>query len=172
MCNSPATIGRLYLRVSDIQRILLVCLGNICRSPTAECVLRHVAAQTMPSLALHIESAGTADYHVGRAADPRSVRAALNRDIDLSAHRARQIGPADFSRFDIILAMDRSNLRDLEARRPALATASLGLFMTYAIDNELLEVPDPFYGGAADFERVLDLTTSASRGLIAALAKH
>jgi protein-tyrosine phosphatase len=152
-------------------KILMVCLGNICRSPTAEGVLRYLAAHEAPQLELDIDSAGTADYHIGDPPDPRSQRAAKRRGIDLSALRARQIQPQDFDRFDLILAMDGNNLRNLEAMRPRGSHAVVKLFMDYA-QGSGGDVPDPYYGGADDFERVLDLTTEASRGLIARLLRQ
>ena len=148
--------------------ILFVCLGNICRSPTAEGVLRHLIREEAPRLQVAIDSAGTGDYHVGDPPDPRSQRAALRRGIDLSALRARRVVAGDFSKFDLILAMDRQNLRDLSALRPVGSTALLRLFMEYAADP-CLEVPDPYYGDDGAFERVLDLTTLAARGLVAEL---
>jgi protein-tyrosine phosphatase len=150
-------------------RVLFVCLGNICRSPTAEGVLRHLAALQAPELVLDIDSAGTANYHIGAAPDLRSQRAALRRGIDISGLRARRVTAADFARFDLILAMDRENLRELAAIRPENAHADLKLFLEYAPQTELRDVPDPYYGGDSDFEEVLDLTTAASRGLLAAL---
>jgi protein-tyrosine phosphatase len=150
--------------------ILFVCLGNICRSPTAEGVLRHLIIEEAPELNVEIDSAGTADYHVGDPPDPRTQRAALRRGIDLSGLRARRIVPGDFSRFDLILAMDRQNLRDLISLRPAASTARLRLFMEYA-PGLGVEVPDPYYGDDNAFERILDLTTPAARGLVAELRK-
>jgi protein-tyrosine phosphatase len=152
-------------------RILMVCLGNICRSPTAEGVLRHVAAKEAPQLALEIDSAGTADYHIGAPPDARSQRAAFRRGIDISGLRARQIAAEDFARFDLILAMDRENLRELQALRPSESRAAVKLFLDYAPDSPVRDVPDPYYRDAAAFEEVLDLTTAASRGLLSALQK-
>jgi len=148
---------------------LLVCLGNICRSPTAEGVLRQMAAQQAPRLALEVDSAGTGDYHIGAPPDLRSQRAALRRGIDISGLRARQVIEDDFVRFDLILAMDRQNLRELEAMKPANSRASLKLFLEYAPDLNLRDVPDPYYRDAGAFEEVLDLTSAASRGLLASL---
>ncbi len=153
-------------------RVLFVCLGNICRSPTAEGVLSHLLAQEKPQLAVEVDSAGTGEYHIGEPPDRRSQRAALLRGIDLSGLRARQVAPEDFSRFDLILAMDHSNLRALQSIRPKASPAELRLFLEYAAEGGNLDVPDPYYGGAADFERVLDLTTAAARGLIAVLKKR
>jgi protein-tyrosine phosphatase len=150
-------------------RVLFVCLGNICRSPTAEGVLRALAAREAPELRLEIDSAGTADYHIGAPPDPRSRRAALKRGIDIGGLRARQVSEGDFQRFDLILAMDRQNLRELRALRPGDARTRLKLFLDYAPQLHLADVPDPYYGDEAAFEEVLDLTTAASRGLLAAL---
>lgn len=156
---------------SDIRpiRVLFVCLGNICRSPTAEGVLRHLAALEAPHLNLEVDSAGTADYHIGNPPDPRSQRAALKRGIDLGSMRARQVTAEDFRLFDFILAMDAQNLRRLEARKPRDCRAELGLFLSYVPQCGLREVPDPYYGGEAEFEQVLDLTAAAARGFIEAL---
>jgi protein-tyrosine phosphatase len=149
--------------------ILFVCLGNICRSPTAEGVLRSLAAVEAPELELEIDSAGTADYHIGAPPDPRSQRAARKRGIDISGLRARQVSEEDFERFDWILAMDRQNLRALQAMKPRKARTSPKLFLDYAPQLHLRDVPDPYYGDTAAFEEVLDLTAAASRGLLAAL---
>src|SRR5271154_7430581 len=112
------------LKVQPIDfSILFVCLGNICRSPTGEGVLRYLAAREAPQLALEIDSAGTADYHIGSPPDPRSQRAALKRGIDISGLRARQVSESDFERFDLILAMDGENLRELHALKPRDARA-------------------------------------------------
>jgi protein-tyrosine phosphatase len=153
-------------------RVLFVCLGNICRSPTAEGVLRELAAIEAPELDLEVDSAGTADYHIGNAPDVRSQRAAQRRGIDLSGLRAREVLPEDFQRFDFILAMDRENLRELEALQPEGSKATLRLFLESAPPGRSLEVPDPYYGGPAAFEEVLDLTTAAARGLIAELKQR
>jgi protein-tyrosine phosphatase len=150
-------------------KVLFVCLGNICRSPTAEGVLRNLLATEAPELCVEVDSAGTADYHIGDPPDARSQRAALRRGIDLSALRGRQVTREDFARFDYILAMDRENLRDLQAMQPQHSRAIVRLFMEFAPGREAREVPDPYYLQADGFEEVLDLTTAASRGLLAAL---
>ncbi|NNM62347.1 MAG: low molecular weight phosphotyrosine protein phosphatase [Steroidobacteraceae bacterium] len=150
-------------------RVLCVCLGNICRSPTAEGVLRDLAAREAPGLRIEVDSAGTAGYHIGAAPDPRSRRAALARGIDIGALRARQVVPEDFRRFDFLLAMDAANLRDLRAVAPAGASAQLRLLMDYAPQSGRLEVPDPYYGDERDFELVLDLVQTAARGFLASL---
>jgi low molecular weight protein-tyrosine phosphatase len=122
-----------------------------------------------PGLGIKVDSAGTADYHTGAAPDVRSQRAALRRGIDISDLRARQVTREDFARFDLILAMDRENLKALEAMRPKNSPARVALFLDYAPALNIPEVPDPYYGNTEDFEKVLDLTTAASRGLLARL---
>jgi len=154
-----------------VRSVLFVCLGNICRSPTAEGVLRHLLNEQAPELQVEVDSAGTADYHIGEPPDSRSRRAALRRGIDLSSLRARQVIARDFARFDLILAMDRSNLRELQAMQPKDSRARVQLFLEYAPELERSDVPDPYYGDARGFEEVLDLSAAASRGLIAALQK-
>lgn len=153
-------------------RVLFVCLGNICRSPTAEGVLRTLAAREAPELALEVDSAGTAAYHVGQPPDPRTRAAAARRGYDLSALRARSIESADFERFDLILAMDRENLTALRRRAPAHVHERLRLFLEFCADEAPEEVPDPYYGGPNGFEEVLDLVESATRGLLAHLRQR
>jgi protein-tyrosine phosphatase len=147
-------------------RILFVCLGNICRSPTAEIVLRQIMASEAPDLGIEIDSAGTADYHVGAPPDDRTREAALRRGYDMSALRARVVDPQDFGRFDLILAMDRQNLDILRRRAPAAARERIRLFLEFAPAAGATEVPDPYYGGANGFEEVLDLIEAAARGLL------
>lgn len=149
--------------------ILFVCLGNICRSPTAEGVLRAIAARDFPGVKLDTDSAGTANYHVGEPPDRRTIAAARRRGYDLSGLRARLIQPDDFTRFKHVLAMDRANLAELERLMPKGATAKLALFLEVAPVADTLEVPDPYYGGVEDFERVLDLCEMGARGLLARL---
>jgi len=153
-------------------RILFVCLGNICRSPTAEGVLRTLAAGEAPELALEVASAGTAAYHVGEPPDPRARQAAARRGYDLTALRARIVQPADFERFDLILAMDRENLGVLRRRAPAGAHERLRLFLEFAPEAGPEDVPDPYYGGPNGFEEVLDLVEAATRGLLAHLRQR
>jgi len=150
--------------------VLFVCLGNICRSPTAEGVLRAIAAREYPGLMLDVDSAGTADYHVGEPPDRRTVAAARRRGYDLAGLRARQVQPEDFNRFDFVLAMDRANLEALARLRPEDARARLALFLDFAPDSGS-EVPDPYYGSVEDFERVIELCESGARGLLDSLAK-
>jgi len=149
-----------------MKRVLFVCLGNICRSPTAEGVLRDIAAREFPEIELLVDSAGTANYHVGEPPDRRTVAAARRRGYDLGRLRARQVRPDDLSRFDYVLAMDRGNLAELEGLRRGNASAQLALFLEFAPDSGFDEVPDPYYGGVEEFERVLDLCEAASRGLM------
>jgi protein-tyrosine phosphatase len=151
-------------------RVLFVCLGNICRSPTAEGVLRAIAAREFPLLELGIDSAGTANYHVGEPPDRRTVAAARRRGYDLGGLRARQVTPGDFGRFEYVLAMDHANLAELERVRPEAATAKLALFLEFAPEAQALDVPDPYYSGVEEFERVLDLCELAARGLLTRLA--
>jgi protein-tyrosine phosphatase len=152
-------------------RILFVCLGNICRSPTAEGVLRVIAAREAPDLNLEVDSAGTAGYHIGEAPDPRTRRAAARRGYDLNMLRARVVEPTDFERFDLILAMDRENLGVLQRRAPSGAQERLRLLLEFAPDGSPEDVPDPYYGGPNGFEEVLDLVESAVHGLLVHL-KH
>ncbi|HWW33366.1 MAG TPA: low molecular weight protein-tyrosine-phosphatase [Steroidobacteraceae bacterium] len=147
-------------------RILFVCLGNICRSPTAEAVLRELAAREAPELTLEVDSAGTAEYHVGQPPDPRTRAAAARRGYDLSALRARTVESTDFERFDLILAMDRDNLKALRRRAPSHSHERLRLFLEFSPDAAPEDVPDPYYGGPNGFEEVLDLVEAAARGLL------
>ncbi|WP_028239550.1 low molecular weight protein-tyrosine-phosphatase [Stutzerimonas azotifigens] len=145
--------------------ILFVCLGNICRSPTAEAVFRHrVEAQGLAER-IFVDSAGTGGWHVGKAPDARTCAAGARRGYRLSHLRARQFESADFQRFDLILAMDRANLEHLEALRPEGASAQLDLFLRrYELSVD--EVPDPYYGGPEGFERVIDLIEQGSERLL------
>lgn len=147
-------------------------MGNICRSPTAEGVLRKcLAARGWESL-IEVDSAGTHDYHIGCAPDPRTVAAAARRGVDLSPLRARQVSVEDFRRFDYILAMDGRNLRGLQALLPADATARVELYLNYSRQYPGQEVPDPYYGGPAGFEEVLSRLEDASDGFLAHLAQR
>jgi protein-tyrosine phosphatase len=147
-------------------KILFVCLGNICRSPTAEIVFREIVAREAPALQIEVDSAGTAEYHVGNPPDSRMRQAALRRGYDMSALRARVVEPRDFGRFDLILAMDRQNLDALQRRAPVAARSRIRLFLEFAPEADVQEVPDPYYGGANGFEEVLDLVEAAARGLL------
>lgn len=148
--------------------VLFVCLGNICRSPTAHGVFQRLVDANGLSDAIVIDSAGTGDWHVGRAPDARTCAAAQQRGYDLCELRARQVTSADFQRFDYILAMDSQNLRDLQRLRPRDYRGELALFLDYG-QTEEREVPDPYHGAADDFERVLDLIEEAAAGLLQAI---
>ncbi len=147
--------------------VLFVCLGNICRSPTAEGVFRHVATRSGVASALRIDSAGTGAWYLGSPPDPRAMQAAKRRGYDLSAQRARRVAAEDFQRFGWILAMDEANLRALESLRPDGFAGHLGLFLDFAPELGTREVPDPYYGGPDGFEHVLDLIETASSALLA-----
>ncbi|MES2901429.1 MAG: low molecular weight protein-tyrosine-phosphatase [Pseudomonadota bacterium] len=149
--------------------ILFVCMGNICRSPTAEGVFRARAQQAGMADALHIDSAGTHAYHVGSQPDPRSTDYAARRGYDLSVQRARQVVAADFASFDHVIAMDHDNMARLKAACPAEHQHKLGLFMHYARNSDSDVVPDPYYGEGDGFARVLDYIEDASDGLLLAL---
>ncbi len=152
-------------------RVLFVCLGNICRSPTAEVVFRATAVRAGMKR-LHVDSAGTGEWHVGNPPDWRAIEHAARRGYELSHLRARQVAAADFARFDYILAMDRDNLAALAALRPATFAGHLGLFLDGAPDLGIREVPDPYDGEPEAFERVLDLVEAASRGWVRTLLQR
>lgn len=151
-----------------MMRVLFVCMGNICRSPTVEGVARAVIQRAELSDQFELDSAGTHDYHVGEAPDRRSQQAALTRGYDLSPLRARRVAKDDFTRFDKILAMDLRNLTALRELCPLHLHHKLELFLHYADGFDDEEVPDPYYGGTTGFERVLDMAEAGVRGLIAA----
>ncbi len=143
-------------------KILFVCTGNICRSPTAEGVMRVLLKQAGLHAHVDVDSAGTHDYHVGEPPDPRTQHAARKRGYDLSALRARQVAPEDFTKFDHVLAMDAGHLHLLRRACPPEHHGKLSLFLDR-------EVPDPYYGDEADFENVLDLSEEGARVWIARL---
>ncbi|MEK7319104.1 MAG: low molecular weight protein-tyrosine-phosphatase, partial [Pseudomonadota bacterium] len=147
-------------------------MGNICRSPTAEGVLRAKLEAAGLADLVELDSAGTHDYHVGRAPDARSQRHALRRGYDLSALRARQVVVADFSRFDLVLAMDQANLSALHALHADAGADKLRLLMSFATQHNAEEVPDPYYGEGDGFERVLDYIEDACDGVIEMLRKR
>ena len=148
--------------------VLFVCMGNICRSPTAEGVFRYHAEQAGQTERLHIDSAGTHAYHTGEPPDRRARAAAERRGMSLEGIRARRVTVEDFERFDFIIAMDEDNLERLRHEAPEEHQAKLRLFLEFGESTER-EVPDPYYGGSAGFERVLDLVEEASRGLLGTL---
>lgn len=146
-------------------RVLFVCTGNICRSPTAEGVFRHLAAEA--ELNAEADSAGTRGFHFGARPDIRSIKAAAARGINLGNQRARKVEKTDFDTFDLIVALDRGHLRRLERLCPPNARADVRLLMEFASDRALEDVPDPYYGGDAGFEHALDLIEAGVRGIIA-----
>ena len=148
------------------QRILFVCMGNICRSPTAEGVTRTLAERIGVAAGFEFDSAGTHGYHIGNAPDARASKAAARRGYDLRSLKARQVNSSDFERFDRILAMDRDNLELLKQDCPTVHHGKLGLFLEFASGHDEKEVPDPYYGGPEGFERVLDLIEDAAHGLL------
>ncbi|WP_372758581.1 low molecular weight protein-tyrosine-phosphatase [Litorivivens sp.] len=147
-------------------RVLFVCLGNICRSPTAHAVFEHMVQQRGLSSQIMVDSAGTGDWHIGHSPDKRATATAKTRGIDMTHLRARQFTRDDFARFDYVLAMDNSNLKDMLALEPAGHTATVRLFLEFATRFTEREVPDPYYGGDEGFEYVFDLVEDASLGLI------
>lgn len=147
--------------------VLFVCLGNICRSPTAEAVFRARAAAA--GLDVEIDSAGTGAWHVGAMPDERAQAAGLARGYDLTPIRARQVAADDYERFDLVLAMDHDNLATLKSRAPGDRHERIRLFLEFAPEIGLNAVPDPYYGGDDGFEEVLDLIEVASDGLISHL---
>lgn len=146
--------------------VLFVCMGNICRSPTAEGVFRSHVQQAGMASKISIDSAGTHSYHVGGAPDKRSQRAAKSRGYDLSDIRARKVVEEDFIQFDYILPMDRANLAYLLDLGPDEHLRRVKLFLEFAVNRTEREVPDPYYGGISGFDRVLDLVEEASLGLL------
>ena len=145
-------------------KILMVCTGNICRSPTAEGVFRQVLIESSLDEKASVDSAGTHGYHAGEPPDRRATAHARKRGYDISGLRARQVVPGDFSEFDLVLAMDRGHLEILRRMSPQEHRHKLRLFLEFA-GREDADVPDPYYGGAEGFEQVLDMVEAASRGL-------
>jgi protein-tyrosine phosphatase len=158
--------------ILSAMRVLFVCMGNICRSPTAEGVMRTLLRDSGLDARIELDSAGTGGWHAGEPPDARATAAARSRGIALGG-AARQVTPADFERFDLLVAMDRENLRELHALAPDdEARGKVRLLREFdptAVAAGELDVPDPYYGGARGFERVLDLVQSACRGLLADL---
>jgi protein-tyrosine phosphatase len=152
--------------------ILFVCMGNICRSPTAEGVFLKTLEDRAPDLDVEVDSAGTHSYHVGHAPDRRAQDAARARGVDLSSLRARLVIEEDFSRFDLVLAMDDDNVAELHEICPVEYRSRVRLLMDFAPTETQRFVPDPYYGGGNGFEKVLDLVESAARGLIDELRRE
>ena len=149
-----------------MKRILLVCLGNICRSPTAHGILYQKIADAGLGEDVALDSAGTAGWHVGKSPDSRAVAAAAQRGYDLSRLRARQVQEEDFERFDLILAMDDSNLHELRSQCSADSVGRVRLFLECADLTNVTEVPDPYYGGDQGFHHVIDLVEEAADKLV------
>jgi protein-tyrosine phosphatase len=152
-------------------RLLFICLGNICRSPMAEGVFRRVAQEAGALDRFEIDSAGLGGWHIGQPPDTRAPAAAAARGIDISAQCARQVAQADFARFDLLLAMDRENYAELDQLAPDEARHKVRQFLDFAPDAGTQDVPDPFFGGKANFDHALDLIEQAAQGLFAALMR-
>jgi protein-tyrosine phosphatase len=148
------------------RRVLFVCMGNICRSPTAEGVFRKLLVEQAPDLDVLIDSAGTHGYHAGAPPDPRACRAAERRGVDLRPLRARRVTEQDFERFELVLAMDEQNREFLIDLCPPEYRDRVRLFLEFAPHLDRREVPDPYYGGSTGFEQVLDLVEEAAAGLL------
>lgn len=152
-------------------KVLFVCMGNICRSPTAEGVFRHFVNDAGLEAQIIIDSAGTHDYHIGKVPDARASVAALARGYDLSVLRGRQVGRQDFQDFDYILAMDDENMANLLRICPVELAHKVTLFLEHATRFTQREVPDPYYGGEQGFEQVLDMVEDAARGLLGEISR-
>ena len=151
----------------NVKSVLFVCMGNICRSPTAEAVFRQKAKSQ--HMSLEIDSAGTTGSHVKEKPDHRSQKAGVNRGYDFKGIRARKVTTEDFDKFDLVLAMDEYNVKDLMRVAPEDKQHKIKLFLEFAKNYDDMEVPDPYYGGARGFEYVLDLVEDASEGLLGQL---
>jgi protein-tyrosine phosphatase len=154
-----------------MKRVLFVCLGNICRSPTAEAVFRELVQRESSPLEIEVDSAGTHGYHLGSPPDERAVAAAARRGIDMSALRARVVERGDFERFDLVLAMDETVYRRLRSIAPRERADRVRRLLDFAPQLNRREVPDPYYGGETGFEEVLDLVEEAARGVLAAFGR-
>jgi len=158
-------------RANSQSAVLFVCLGNICRSPLAEGVFRHVALENGLSGSFLIDSAGTGSWHVGSAPDPRSTAIARQYGIDISGQKCRKVSAADFDSFDFIFGMDESNIDALLQRAPDSARHKVHLFMDYALGARM-EIPDPYYGGPDGFEIVYRMIREGSEALIEKLVSR
>lgn len=152
-------------------RVLFVCMGNICRSPTAEGVLRHMLRESRLDERVEVDSAGTHGYCSGEAPDPRTQQAASRRGYDLSGIRSRKVALQDLEYFDLVLAMDRKSLESLRVVCPSDQSSRLALFMDYSTHFIEQDVPDPYYGSGQGFDLVLDMVEDASKGLIESVKK-
>lgn len=148
-------------------KVLFVCMGNICRSPTAHGVFENLVKINGLEDVIEIDSAGTHAYHIGEPPDKRAQATALNRGVDLSSQRARRVQVSDFESYDYVVAMDHDNLSNLIEICPTAMKGKIKLFLSYTSDFDVDEVPDPYYGGPTGFEKVLDMVESASEGLLA-----
>lgn len=153
-------------------KVLFVCLGNICRSPMAEGVFRHLVHARGWETQIHIDSAGTHAYHVDEPPDPRAQATALRYGADISGLRGRQVHPRDFEAFHYVLAMDRENLANLRKLCPSQHADKPQLFLEFAQQRQEREVPDPYFGGSSGFDLVLDLIDDAARGLLADIERR
>jgi protein-tyrosine phosphatase len=153
-------------------KVLFVCMGNICRSPTAQGAFEKVVKEANLEKKIDIDSAGTHAYHVGESPDSRSQTTAKKYNLDLSKQRARKISLKDFEEFDYILAMDKDNHSSLKLNCPNEYLYKIQLVMEYAPETGFSEVPDPYYGGEKEFELVVNLTTAASQGLLATIRRQ
>lgn len=158
--------GRQKMGGEAMKRVLFVCTGNICRSPTAEGVARALIERRGLTGVIEVDSAGTEGYHVGAAPDPRARKIALKRGYDLSALRARKLEVPDFQRFDLLLAMDEGHREAMERMCPQVYRPKIVMFMQYARTHRRCDVPDPYYGGDAGFEAVLDYCEDGVEGLL------
>ena len=165
MKRGPSPLPSSYAQGEGTVRVLFVCLGNICRSPTAEGVFKHLVKEAGLEGRIVSDSAGTGDYHIGDPPDLRARQAAAKRGYDLSALLGRQVSAADFDRFDYVLAMDEQNLRDLKRICPAEHAHKLRMFTDFC-STGACRVPDPYGGGPHGFEIVLDLVEDSARGLL------
>jgi protein-tyrosine phosphatase len=153
-------------------KVLFVCMGNICRSPTAHGVFRHLVAEAGLAPAIEIDSAGTHGYHVGEPPDERATRTALERGVEIADLRARRAEPDDFVRYDYVLAMDQDNYHSLSRICPRGMERKLSLLLDFAPELRRREVPDPYYGGQQGFDQVFDMVETAARGLLADIVRR
>ncbi len=165
-CFKILAVLKVGLVVMKKISVVFVCMGNICRSPTAEAVFRQYVERAGLEDQIVIDSAGTHDYHIGAPPDGRTQRAAQQRGFDMSDLRGRQVQADDFAHFDYVLAMDKANLAILDKLKPVASPTQARLFLEFAHHHVEREVPDPYYGGEDGFERVLDMVEDAAAGLL------
>ncbi len=155
-----------------MKKVLFVCLGNICRSPTAQGVFEKLLRERQLESDFDVDSAGTHGYHIGSPPDPRAIETAAHRGIDLSPLRGRQATAADIELFDYVIAMDKSNHQHLVSIASSSHEHKVRLFMEFADEYDVDEVPDPYYGGGSGFDRVLDMIEAASQGLLEEILRN